>query len=191
MFILSLIAALDPVNGDYLEQLVEEYSDQLYSIAYKMLGCKEDAEDMVQETFLKAYRSIEKIYNSEREEIGALLVIYVKNSVKDLWRRRKARAQTVPLEIEDDDGAPMEHDIPDFTANPEQILIARENIQRLVAAIDDLPEAQREVILLKYKFDMQDRDMARALGINVSAVSSRVNRARTVLRKKLEEVYDE
>ena len=184
MFILAILAALDPINGEFFDELINEHGDHLYAIAYKMLGNREDAEDMVQETYIKVYRTIEKFYNLEREEIIALLVIYMKNTVRDFYRKKKSRVQTTSLII-DEDEEEREYDIPDQTSVPEEICIARENMQRLARCIDALPEAQRHVILLKYKYNMKDKEMAKILGITETAFTSRLNRARNSLRNMM------
>lgn len=190
MFILTLIAALDPINGDFFEELVNEHGDYLYAIAYKMLGNKEDSEDMVQETFIKVYRTIEKFYNLSREETISLLVIYTKNTVRDFYRRNKCRIKTTSLFIEEGDEE-LEHDILDPAPAPEQIFITKEKMQRFAGYIDALPEAQRHAILLKYRYNLMDKEMAKVMGISETAVSSRLNRARESLRKMMGEDFHE
>ncbi|MBQ8397851.1 MAG: sigma-70 family RNA polymerase sigma factor [Clostridia bacterium] len=189
MFLLTLIAALDPIDGDFFDELVKEHGDHMYSIALKMLGNKEDAEDMVQETYIKVYRSIEKFYNLEREDTIGLLVIYTKNTVRDFYRKNKRRIKTTTLIIEEDEEE-IEHDIADPTLAPEHILITNENMRRLAQYIDALPEGQRHAILLKYKYNFKDREMAEALGISETAFSSRLNRARESLRKMMGGEFD-
>ena len=185
MFFLYLIAALDPVNGDFFEELVNEHSDHLFTIAYNMLGSKEDAEDMVQETFLKVYRSIERFYSLDRNATIALLVICTKNTVRDFYRKNQRRIKTTALMIEDENEEEMEHDIADATLAPEHILISRENIQRFAQYIDALPEGQRHAILMKYKYNAKDKEIAQMMGITETAFSSRLNRARDSLREMM------
>lgn len=184
MLLLTLIAALDPIDGDFFDDLVNEHGNHLYSIAYRMLGNKEDAEDMVQETYIKVYRSIEKFYNLDRENTIRLLVIYTKNTVKDFYRRNKCRAKTTSLIIEEDEEE-REYEIPDVSGVPEQILISQENMKQLGQYIAALPEGQRHAILLKYQYNMQDREVGHVLGISETAVSSRLNRARESLHSMI------
>lgn len=184
MLLLYMIAALDPVNGDFFENMVREHSDHLYSIAFKYLKNKEDAEDIVQESFLKVYRSIEKFYNLDRETTISMLVVYTQNTIMDFYRKRQRRLKTTTLIIEEDEEE-MEHDIADHTLAPEHILITQENIQRFAKYIDELPEGQRYAILMKYKYNAKDKEIAQLMGISETAFSSRLNRARESLRKRM------
>lgn len=184
MLLLTLIAALDSVNGDFFDELVQTHKNRVYAIACKMLGSKEDAEDVVQETFLKAYRSIEKFYDLEREEIIPLLVIYTKNTVRDYLRKHKNKGRSILL-VYDEDGEEREYEIPDDAMSLEETVINRENCKRMGSYIDALPESQRHVVLLKYKYVLKDREIAKLLGISETAVSSRLNRARDALRKMM------
>lgn len=184
MLLLALIAALDTVNGNFFDKLVQTHRNRVYAIAYKMLGSKEDAEDMVQETFLKVYRSIEKFYDLEREEIIPLLVIYTKNTVRDHLRKHKHKGKSIPL-VYEKDGEEKEYEIPDEALSPEETVINRESCKRMGTCIDALPEAQRHVVLLKYKYVLRDREIAKLLGISETAVSSRLNRAKESLRKMM------
>lgn len=150
-----------------------------------IVGNKEDAEDIIQETFFKVYRNIKSFYNLEREDLIALLVIYMKNTAKDHLRKQKRRLKTVSQTYEDENGEEQEYIIPDNADAPDEVLIKREHSRQLAECIDLLPEGQRHALLLKYKYGYKESDIAKVLMISETAVSSRINRAKETLRKMI------
>lgn len=189
MFLLTLLTAIDPINGDFFENLVDEHSDRLFSVAYNTLSKygkanREDAEDLVQETFIKVFRNIKRFYNLDREEIIGLLVIYTKYTVIDFLRKKQHKFKNVSLQF-DEDGEDMEIQIADTAPLPDEIVIQNDLIGRCAACIDTLPESQRAVIMLKYRYGYKDKEIAAVLGISETSVSSRLNRARYTLRKMM------
>lgn len=172
----------------FMEALLREHGQRMYHIAHKILTEKCDAEDAVQETLIKIFRHIDMFRNVPREELPLLLVIYTKNTARDLYRRRK-RDRTIPL-LYETDGEDKAYDIPDPGETPDEIVIRRERAEILGRYMDDLPEEQRHAVLLKYRFHMRDKEIACAMGISETAVSSRLYRAKQSLRKRMEGVYE-
>ena len=147
MLLLQVIAALDPVNGNLFERIFEEHSDRAYKIAYSYVNHKEDAKDIVQDTFLKVYLHICDFRDLEREKIIAMIVIYTKNTAIDFLRKKSRRIKADSLTDEDEDG--KETEIPDGQDTPEDTVITLEERDRLAKFVGLLPDAQREVIVLK------------------------------------------
>lgn len=190
MILLTLITTLDRINGDYLEELMLKYSDKLYSIAYSMLrehGKEngEDAEDLVQETFLKVYMNIGRFNGLSEEDTIKLLVVYTKNTVKDYLKRAEHKYKKMSLAYEDE-GEEKIYDIPDTEPTPEEFVIKMETVKNTAGYIDRLTEEQRQVILLKYQYGYRNKDIAQALCIPETNVSSRLNRAKSALKKMME-----
>lgn len=195
MFILTMLAVIDPSNGDFFGELVETYSDKVFAIAYKTLAKygqenRSDAEDIVQETFIKIFKNIKRFYDLEREEIIPLLVIYTRNTAIDFLRKRKHKFREIPLYLGEDEEE-RELEIADGNPLPDELVVRKELIEQCASCIDELPEEQRAVILLKYRYGYKDREIASVLGISESAVSSRLNRARETIRKKMGEYFNE
>ena len=178
------MAVLDVVNGDFFESIFEEHSDHAYKIAYSYANNIEDAKDIVQDTFLKVYLHIRDFQKLTREEIIALIVIYTKNTSLDHLRKKTRRIKSDTLTYDNEEKI-TEYEIPDVQDTPEEIIVNREIGERLGKYIGLLPEAQREVILLKYYYNRKDKEIAEILNIDESAVSSRVNRAKVKLRKMI------
>lgn len=174
-----------PSDATFLETLFNQHSSRMYRAARKILENREDAEDAVQDTFVKIYANINKFREISGDELILLIIIYTRNTARDILRRRNTALRHSAPELINDEGEPVSADIPDPCGDTLDIVISRENIKRTAELIDSLPEAQRDVIILKYRFDMREKEIASALGISETAVSSRILRAKERLRKML------
>ena len=183
MLLLTLIAVFDSKNGELLKKLIDYHGDKLYSIAYSYMKNHHDAKDVVQEVFISAYKTIENFYDLEREESAALLVKYTRNKAIDHLRKKKRRLE-IPLTYKDE-GEEKFYDVPDMSYSPEHKLLEKESLERIASYVDELSDPQREVLEMKYKYGMSEKDIAEALSISETAVSSRINRAKNALAKKL------
>jgi len=195
MFFLSLITLLDPIHGDFLDSLMQKYSDALYAITYNYLKdhgheSREDAEDLVQDSFLKVYININRFYELDSDETIKLLVIYTKNTVKDFLKKREHKYHKIPLTYEAD-GEELTLEIPDISSLPDEIVIDKDSIERMAAYIDDLSEEQRHTFLLRYHYGYTNREIAKILHISESNVGSKLYRAKQTLKKKMEGGYGE
>ena len=165
------------LDGDQVAfgQLVTAYQTPVYNLAYRMLGNAGEAEEAAQETFLRVYLHLHS-YDSQRPFRSWLLSIASHYCIDRLRRRR-----IVYLPLEDEIAAPvrMVGDSP----NPEAVLVRREQeewVQRLLAS---LPPIDRAAITLRYWYDYSYEEIAEGLGLTVSAVKSRLYRARRLLAK--------
>jgi RNA polymerase sigma-70 factor (ECF subfamily) len=161
-----------------LESLVREHSRLVYRIAYAALRSHHDAEDAVQETFLRVLRYSEKLANVENHKTWLARIA---------WRVAVDRSQQRGRRREigfDDPAKPIaEASSPEIPAhealNGSQV---GEMLERMIAA---LPEKLRQPLILSTLEEMSPREVAATLGINEAAVRSRVFRARRILKKKL------
>lgn len=159
---------------DAFAQLVSLYQAPVYNLAYRMLGERMEAEDAAQETFLRAFRNLSR-YDSTRSFRNWLLSIAAHYCVDCIRRRR-------PTTTLDDEVMPemIRGDLSDAVAAWE----ARERIQRLLMR---LPAEDRAAVTLRYWYDCSYEEMAQILGTTVSAVKSRLHRARLSLAQMMEE----
>ena len=185
LFFLLLTATFDNINGDLFKDLYYNYSAQLYSIVFKMVKHKEDTEDILQETYKKVYKNIERFYSLDQESTVKLLTIYAKNTAIDLIRKKNNRVKTISLtyKYKEDEHS---YEIFDKSYQPENILITNERTKELTSCIDNLRESHRHIILLKYKYMMTNKEISKVLCISETAVSSLLDRARDALRKLME-----
>ena len=182
--------ALDPETEKFLARMIERYGDRLTSVAYSLLGNREDAEEAVSDTFMEAFRHIEDFRRRPEGDIIRLLVIYTKNNAKDRLRKRKGKLtlSTDALSGADgEDGNEGGWEIPDDSAIPENIVLNEERARRIASYIDRLSGEQHDVIILRYYYGMSIRAAAQRLKISETAVNARLTRAKAALKKMMKE----
>lgn len=170
-------AVLDGDVNAY-EALVKEYEKNVYNLALRMTGNSEDAADMAQEAFIKAYNSLMAFRGDSKFSVWLYRI--VSNVCLDFLRSR-SRKQTVSLSTENDDGEEVELDIADETHSPEQLLdrsLTRDAVRRGLAA---LPPDHREILLLREIQGLSYEEIADVLGLEAGTVKSRIFRARKKL----------
>lgn len=171
-------------NEKAFSQLVSIYEDSVFNMAMYITKNREDALDVSQEVFLKLWRTLES-FRGECS-IKSYLMKLTKNAALDLKRRNSYR-QTVSLTMENDEGESSQLDIADTSedANPQEAYLRRERIEMVRRAISELDEEHRQVIVMREMNGMSYREISDALGINEGTVKSRINRARSALKKIL------
>ena len=153
-----------------------------YNLCYRMLGEPESAEDAAQETFLRAYQNLHR-YDASRS-FGTWILSIAAHYCIDRLRRR--RFSTFSIDEEDDDSPAFE--ISDANApNPERESVRREDKEKLHAVLNSLDATDRAAIVMRYWNDASEAEIAESLGLTVSAVKSRLHRARLALGKRWEE----
>ena len=160
------------------EELVLEYEKKVYNVALRMLNNREDAADMTQEAFIKAYNSLSGFRGDSKFSVW--LTRIVSNLCLDFMRSRNRRP-TVSLSMEDEDGEDVQLDIADTSQSPEQLLersLTRESVRR---GLQSLPEDYREILLLREIQGLSYDEIAAALDIEVGTVKSRIFRGRKKL----------
>ena len=178
-----ILTIADETEQSYLESLYNSYSGRMYNSAYKILESKQDAEDALQDTFIKIYNNINTFVSLSGDDLVLLIIIYTRNTARDILRKRKVRQKHTAEKIYDDNGEELYSDIEDTSENVEEIVIRNETIRETRDYIDSLPEPQRDVIIMKYRLGMKEKEIASALGISETAVSSRILRAKDGLRR--------
>jgi RNA polymerase sigma-70 factor (ECF subfamily) len=161
--------------GDELafSNLVALHQRQVYNLCYRMLGGPQDAEDAAQETFLRAFKAMDR-YKSEHKFITWLLSIASHYCIDQLRRRR---FWTVSL---DNDPQPQ---LPDRRPTPEQVLSSREQEEQVRTLLGHLSATDRAAVVLYYWYDHSYAEIAETLSLTVSAVKSRLHRARRLMAK--------
>ncbi|MBR5528563.1 MAG: sigma-70 family RNA polymerase sigma factor [Clostridia bacterium] len=176
------------VNGDpeAFGELVEKYSSFVYRTVFYDVKSREDAEDISQEVFIKAYKALASFrYDSE---FSTWLYRICKNTVYD-HIRKASREKTVPLTaISRDDEDSREYDIPDTSGayEPEKVYIKKETADAVNEAISQLSEEHKNIIVMRDIEGMSYSAIADALSLEEGTVKSRLSRARAALKKKLE-----
>ena len=177
--------------GDRAEfaRLVDAYSTQIYRLALKMLGNEQDAEDVLQDTFMKALQSIGKFEG--RSSLSTWLYRIAVNEALMLLRRQKP---TIPVAMDyedDDDEMQQPTQFTDWCCLPEDELLSVESKGHLDEAIRRLPEKLQVVFLLRDIEGLSIRETSEALDLTETAVKTRLLRARLNLREQLSTYYGE
>ena len=165
------------LQGDVnaFERLVTEYEKAVYAIAQRMTGNAEDAADMTQETFIKAYNSLQSFRGDSKFSVWLYRI--ASNVCLDFLRSR-SRKPTVSLSVEDDEGEEGQLDIADESQSPELLMergLTRDAVRR---GLDTLPPDYRQILLLREIQGLSYDEIAAALEIEVGTVKSRIFRAR-------------
>lgn len=177
--------------GDRAEfaRMVEVYSDQVYRLALKILGDAQDAEDVLQETFIKALRSVNGFEG--RSSLSTWLYRIAVNEALMAIRRRKGETVSIDEEKEDEDGQTEPVEIVDWCCLPESEMMSAEARGFLDAAIQRLSPALSAVFVLRDIQGLSVRDTAETLNISEMAVKTRLLRARLKLREELSAYFGE
>ena len=165
-------------NADEYEKLVLEYQKNVYNLALRMTGDAEDAADMAQEAFIKAYNSLASYRGDSRFSVWLYRI--VSNVCLDFLRARKRR-QTVSLSVVDDEGEETELEISDESASPEKLLersMTRDAVRR---GLQELTPEYRQILILRELQGMSYDEIAETLGLESGTVKSRIFRARKKL----------
>lgn len=170
-------AVLDGDVNAY-EILVREYEKNVYNLALRMTGNSEDAYDMSQEAFIKAYNSLSSFRGDSKFSVWLYRI--VSNVCLDFLRSRNRKA-TVSLSVENDEGEETELDIADEASSPQALLdrsLTRDAVRRGLQA---LPPDHREILLLREIQGLSYDEIAETLDLEVGTVKSRIFRARKKL----------
>lgn len=184
----ELLEQLKAGDRQAFSELVERTSGKIYSLGLKMLGNEQDAEDMLQETYIKAYKALPGFEN--RSSVSTWLFRIAANEALMILRKRKNALPAFDIDAEaDDDAQPVE--IVDWCCLPESELASTETKNELNNAITKLSPALRMVFLLRDMEGFSGAETAGILGINEDAVKTRLVRARLRLREELSVYFKE
>ena len=179
----SLVARARTGDTEAFSELVRHYERRVYRLAKNITRHDEDAEDVLQEAFLKAYEHLDR-FQGNSAFYTWLVRIAVNEALMKLRKRKTDR--TVPLDEPIDLGEDvMQREIAVWEDNPEQ-RYSREEMQKILDdAVDTLKPDFRTVFVLRDIEEMSTEETAETLGISIPAVKSRLLRARLALREKL------
>lgn len=179
-------------DGDQAEfaKVVEAYSGYIYRLGLKMLQNPQDAEDILQETFIKAYKALPKF--DGRSKVSTWLYRIATNEALMFLRRK--RPDTISMEVpqeeeSQEDARPIE--IVDWCCLPEGELMSVEARKYLDESVEVLPERLRMTFILRDIEGLSTKEVAEVLDISQTAVKTRLHRARLQLRESLSAYYKE
>jgi RNA polymerase sigma-70 factor, ECF subfamily len=184
---MALVRAAKQGDVSAFEQLVKRYDRNVFRIANHITHNAEDAEDVVQDAFLKAYQHLDR-FQEQSKFYTWLVRIAVNEALMKLRKRRSDKTVSMDQDIEtEEDTIPRE--IADWSPNPEQQFKQEELKEILEKTIQGLPPSFRTVFVLRDVEGLSTEETAEALELSVPAVKSRLLRARLQLRERLNKYF--
>ncbi len=173
-------------KGDHnaFGELVELYKDRVFALTYRMLGNRQEAEDVAQEAFIRAYTNIDR-YQIDRKFSTWLYRIATNLSIDRM--RKKKPDYYLDAEVSGTDGLTMYSQISTDEQLPDDEVVSLEAQDNIHRAILSLPAKYRSAITLKYIQELSLKEISEILDLPVGTVKTRIHRGREALRKKLRE----
>jgi len=184
---MALVHAAKAGDVSAFEQLVRRYDRNIFRIAQHITQNREDAEDVVQDAFLKAFENLEQFQGNSKFYTW-LVRIAVNESLMKLRRRRTDRTVSLDEDIETEEDS-MPREVADWSPNPEQLYNQGELNEILGKTINGLPASFRTVFVLRDVEGLSTEETAEALDLSIPAVKSRLLRARLQLRERLNKYF--
>jgi RNA polymerase sigma-70 factor (ECF subfamily) len=175
-------------DREVFSALVELTSGQIYRLLLRMLDSEQDAEDALQETYIKAFQALPAFEG--RSSLKTWLYRIAANEALMILRKRKPEPRTIEIDEEDDE-LDSPHEIVDWCCAPERELLSQETRSKLVSAAQKLTENLRMVFLLRDVEGLSGEETAEVLGLSVDVVKTRLLRARLKLREELSAYFAE
>jgi RNA polymerase sigma-70 factor (ECF subfamily) len=184
---LSLVRAAKAGNIEAFEQLIRRYDRNVFRIAQHITQNREDAEDVVQDAFLKAFQNLQG-FQEQSKFYTWLVRIAVNEALMKLRRRRTGKIVSLDEDVQtEEDSVPRE--VADWAPNPEQLYNQAELKDILEKTIQGLPAGFRTVFVLRDVEGLSTEETAEALSLSIPAVKSRLLRARLQLRNRLTKFF--
>lgn len=170
-------------NQAAFAELVDFYKDKIFHLAYRMLNNRHEAEDIVQETFLRVYKNFDRY--DEKQKFSTWIYRIATNLCIDRLRKRKP-SYSLDAELNDQDGSADGYTlIPGDERTPETEYLLSETQLTIHDAIDHLPAKYKSVMVLRYLQELSLQEIGEVLNMPVTTVKTRVHRGREYLRKRL------
>ena len=186
------VARVKSGDGDAYQILVDRHSRSVFRLAYRMTGNEQDSEDVVQETFLRAYKQLHRW--EARSSFSTWLYRIAANYSLDLVRSRKRHGEVGMAEspasgaANGGDAPDTVHALPSPTPGPDRLLLSGEVQQRIASTLNELSQQERTAFVLRHFEGMCIEEVSRVLECQPGAAKHSVFRAVQKLRRALEPV---
>lgn len=169
----QLIKAIQEGSHPAFAELVERHNQRYYHLAYRFLQNASDAEEIVQEAFLKFWQQPDRFDVTQKAQFTTWFYRVVMNLCLDLKKSKGYGQQN------------LAHEEPTYTERPEEQLIQTEQLQQLEQAIQGLPERQQAAVNLCCQYELSNKEAAEIMEVTVKALESLLMRAKQTLKNKL------
>jgi len=170
-------------RAESFEILVERYQKQVYNIAYRYTGNRDDAYDLSQEAFLKAYRGIK---NFRQDSSFKTWIYHITSNVCRDFLRKENKVYKVSIDepVQSEHGD-MEKQLADGSRGPDEAYESKELSEFIQSIVNDLQQEYKEVIILREMQQLSYEEIAKVLDCSIGTVKSRLNRARKILKDRI------
>ncbi len=182
-----LVKAFQSGDKKAFDRLVLGHMNRIFNLCYRFLGNREEANDSAQETFIKAYRSLNEfeLRSSFSTWIYKIAINTCKNRVKSAEYRNAEKTVSIDENVRSNEGGEHNVEMGNEVLSPANVLDRKETSTRIQSAIDSLPDEQREVVVLRDIEGLSYEEIAEITGNELGTVKSKLARAREKLREKL------
>jgi RNA polymerase sigma-70 factor, ECF subfamily len=181
----DLIAEAQNDNAMAFNILVGRYKDPLTNFVFRFVGDMDDCQDIVQESFVRAYRN--RASYKPVAKFSTWMYTIATNLAKSFLRRRKLR-RVFSFSRSADEPEPI-YEVPDENARADALLEANQRQERIQQALDELPNRYREIVVLRDIQELSYEEIAAITGLPMGTVKSRINRARALLQEMLKDLW--
>jgi RNA polymerase sigma-70 factor (ECF subfamily) len=171
-------------DSELYSEIIDRYSGKVYSTAYSYTHNQEEAKDLVQEILIKTYNSLSG-FKADAKFSTWLYRIAV-NSCIDWSRKKKSKVVMTAMSFEDAD---ILNIMVSETEGPEELLLQRENKEKIRSAVDDLPEIYKTVLILYYFEELQVQEICSILDTPRKTIETRLYRAKKLLKSILRQEF--
>ncbi|WP_304509481.1 RNA polymerase sigma factor [Anaerotignum sp.] len=170
------------------EELIQQHEKIVYNVALRMMNHSEDAKDISQEVFIKAYKNITGF--DERSTFSTWIYRITVNTCIDEMRKRKGKQKLfLDNEFENEEGK-VKQEIPSQCDTPEETLIRKEEKNEILTALQEISEDYRTVFILRDIRGLSYDEIAEITGLALGTVKSRISRARNHLKKEIYRIWE-
>ncbi len=187
----ELIIAIKDGKQHLFTELIERYSGLMITIAYGIVDNQEDAEEIVQDSFMKAFSGLENFRGDAQFKTWLQRIVINVAHNKFHWNRRRGKDVNQSLTVIDSENNEFgqgEMAIADSKYKPDSVIEQSERNNRVVRSFEQLPDNLREVMVLRHLEDLPYDEIAEIVQCKVGTVKSRISRGREMLKKILKEV---
>ena len=185
----EFIEKLRSGDAEAFDTLVTRYTSDIYALLLRITEDVKEAEDLTQETFLRALKSIKKFRGDADLKTWLFRIAINQSKNRFRWWKRRKREKTVSIDAPiGESQTPLSETFSSDLKNPEENVLQKEKMDTLAKALHALPDIFREAVILCDIEGLSYEEIANVLDINLGTVKSRIARGREELRKKLEDI---
>jgi RNA polymerase sigma-70 factor, ECF subfamily len=178
----KLVKKIKKGDRDAFAQLVELYKDKIYQLAYRMVGNKQEAEDIAQEAFLRVFANIDQ-YDPGYKFSTWIYRIATNLSIDHL--RKRKQVYSIDRQGDGTDDIDWHERIADQAPNPEEQLVKGELQEQVQQALSNLTPKYRSIMILRYIEDLSLQEISEVVKLPVTTIKTRIHRGREALKQKL------